>query len=67
VKIVVYEPPASYTPSERNGMIMVRCDCSCADVCPQGRRGSDTACFVWMSTAKFRRKELAKLRSTIAR
>lgn len=48
IRLEIYEPPAAYIPPERGSLVMVRCDCSCADPCPQGRKGSGPACFVWM-------------------
>jgi hypothetical protein len=65
--ISVYEPPAEYVPAERDGMIQVRCDCSCTMPCPQGRRGSGSACFVWMRADRFKRSVLAEMRKPVRR
>jgi hypothetical protein len=49
IVLEIYEPPASYTPPTNGGLVLVKCDCSCGEKCPQGNTGI-AACFVWMQT-----------------
>lgn len=30
-------------------MLQVECDCSCVDICPQGKLGMETKCLIWKS------------------
>ena len=44
-------PPAN--PAARD-KVLVRCDCTCLDACPQGRRGMEAACQVWISAGRLK-------------
>lgn len=34
------------------GKIRIDCDCSCGDLCPQGKRGIETRCSIWKDNLK---------------
>ena len=47
--IEIEEPPESYTPPERDGLVLIYCDCSISDPCPQGPKvGAAPLCQIWI-------------------
>ena len=56
MRLVIESAPENYTPPERDGLVMVKCDCTCGDPCPQGLTGS-AACFVWMDKKSVKKRK----------
>ena len=49
MKIEIVEPEGEYTPPEMNGNVLVMCDCSYLEPCPQGPKiGSAPRCQIWI-------------------
>ena len=56
IELVIVEAPESYTPPRDGDLVLVKCDCSCGQKCPQGKTGI-AACFVWMEVSNLKKRK----------